>query len=116
MRAPDGLLVDHRNRKGLDNRIANLRMATHSENCYNRRKPGNTTSRYKGVYCEKRRGRVRWRANIKFQDKRIFLGYYDSQLEAARAYDEAAKKYHGEFAQLNFEESADSVQRVADSS
>jgi hypothetical protein len=104
MNAPDGLLVDHRNREGLDNRIANLRMATHSENCCNRRKRGNSTSRYKGVYCEKRRGQVRWRANIKFNDKRIFLGYYDSQIEAARAYDEAARKYHGEFALLNFSE------------
>jgi hypothetical protein len=102
MNAPDGLLVDHRNRKSLDNRIANLRMATHSENSCNRTKMGNSTSQYKGVYCEKRRGREQWRANIRFKGKRIFLGYFDNQIDAAKAYDEAAKKYHGAFANLNF--------------
>ncbi|MGA2092115.1 MAG: HNH endonuclease [Sedimentisphaerales bacterium] len=107
MNAPDGLLVDHKNRKGLDNRIANLRLATHSENCCNREKMRHSTSQYKGVYCEKRRGREQWRANIRFNGKRIFLGYFNNEIDAAKAYDAAAKKYHRIFARLNFPEDAD---------
>ena len=83
--APVGLLVDHRNTNGLDNRRANLRPATHSENCCNRTKTEHSTSLYKGVCSEKRHGRVHWRANIRIKGKGIFLGYYDSQIDAARA-------------------------------
>jgi hypothetical protein len=100
MNAPEGLLVDHINSDTLDNRRANLRLATHSQNSCNRPKKSNTSSRFIGVSFLK--SRKRWRAAIRHHGKRIFLGYFDSEIEAGKAYDEAAKKYHGEFARLNF--------------
>jgi hypothetical protein len=100
MNAPADLLVDHRNCDSLDNRKANLRFASHTENGQNRRKRKNATSRFLGVWWDKSKGL--WESRIVYNKKRIFLGYFDSEIEAAKAYDEAAKKYFGEFARLNF--------------
>jgi hypothetical protein len=101
MNAPAGLLVDHRNDDGLDNRRANLRLATNSQNiCNSRRNKANCYSQFKGVTFDRRRGV--WYAKIKINGKSIFLGSFDNELNAARAYDAAAKKYHKEFARLNF--------------
>ncbi len=47
--------------------------------------------------------RKRWKAKIQVNGKNRFIGYFDDEIEAAKAYDEAAKKYYGEFAVLNFE-------------
>ena len=102
MNPPPDLLVDHRNCDSLDNRRANLRIATHEENMRNRRKRKNTSSRYIGVHFDKRSGR--WAAHIRYKGKKIWLGYFDSEIEAARAYDMAAKRYHIDFARLNFSE------------
>jgi len=100
MNAPDGVLVDHRNGDSLDNRRDNLRPATRTQNAYNARKRKNTSSRFIGIHRDKRTGR--WKAQIRAQGKDIWLGRFDSEIDAARAYDAAAKKYHGEFARLNF--------------
>jgi len=102
LNAPAGLLVDHINHNGLDNRKANLRLATRTQNSWNRRKPKipNCTSRFKGVGWHK--GNKKWSTKICFNGKRKTIGYFADEIEAAKAYDKAAKKYHKEFALLNF--------------
>ena len=99
---PAGFCVDHINHNGLDNRKANLRSATHSQNCCNRRKTSaRTWSRYKGVSW--RIHDKRWTAAIKINGQTRFLGRFRDEVAAAKAYDAAARKYHGQFAALNFE-------------
>jgi len=100
MKPTDDRFVDHKNCNSLDNRRANLRFATRAENMQNRRKKKNTTSRFVGVHLYKPSNR--WVCRITYQGKRIVLGRFDSEIAAAKAYDEAAKKYFGEFARLNF--------------
>lgn len=89
------VIVDHINGDGLDCRKANLRLATPTQNARNVRVRG----RYRGVSWDKCRGK--WRARIQVDGKTLFLGYFDTAEEAAKAYDEAALKHHGEFASLN---------------
>ena len=93
-------LVDHKNRRGLDNRRCNLRQATHSQNTSNSGPRRNGTSGFKGVS----RWGDRWQAGIKIDGRRRGLGHFFSKEEAARAYDAAAKTLFGEFAYLNFPE------------
>ena len=103
MNAPKHLFVDHINRNSLDNRRANLRLATHAQNCQNRTPSTRTgkTSKYKGVYWL--RDRNKWRSCIRANNKYILLGQFNSEVEAAKAYDAAARKYHGSFASPNFQ-------------
>jgi hypothetical protein len=101
IKVPAGMVIDHINHDGMDNRGANLRAASYSQNLYHRKKrSGATHSKYKGIYWRPKNRK--WQAQITFERKRISLGYFRSEIEAAKAYDEAAKKYHGEFASLNF--------------
>lgn len=93
---PDGLLVDHANGDPLDNRRANLRLATPAENAQNRKLHANNTSGYKGV-C---RIGDRWQARISAYGRRIHLGYHDTPEDAYNAYCEAARAYHGRFTRL----------------
>ena len=98
---PQGMVIDHINHDGMDNRKANLRPATHSQNmCHVRKRPGTKHSKYKGIYWKKRNRK--WMAMIGFQKKRIHLGYFRSEIDAAKAYDQAARRYHKDFASLNF--------------
>ena len=101
---PEGMVIDHINHDGMDNRGANLRAATRSQNMCHRKKRSRTTqSKYKGIHWKKRNRK--WQAMITVESKRIYLGYFRSEIEAAKAYDRAARKYHGEFASPNFPES-----------
>jgi hypothetical protein len=101
MNPPPGLFVDHENHNGLDNRKANLQIATPAQNSRNRLKGRKkTSSRYKGVYLAKET--KKWRAAIYHNNECIHLGYFENEEDAAKAYDKAARLYHGEFASLNF--------------
>jgi len=97
---PAGVKVDHRDHNTFNNQKFNLRPATASSNGANRGKPwGNYTSKFKGVSWFPRD--ARWHAQIRVKGKGIHLGYLDDEIEAARVYNAAAKKYFGEFASLN---------------
>jgi hypothetical protein len=99
--APPGLLVDHTNTDSLDNRRSNLRLATPSQNsCNSRRDKSKTLSRFRGVSFSKRK--QKWFAAIRANGRKLWLGYFDSELSAAKAYDRAAIQYHADFARLNF--------------
>ena len=99
---PTPLVLDHINRNGLDNRKANLRTATVSQNTINRTKSKRKThSKYKGLTWHKQKSQ--WFARITVNRRVIPIGYFDNETDAAHAYDTAAKKYHGQFAVLNFE-------------
>jgi hypothetical protein len=101
MKPPPGLLVDHKNSDSLDNRRANLRLATRSQNVQNSQKRNvKATSRFIGVHLEKKSGR--WAVKIVYEGKKVWLGRFKDEVEAAKAHDRAAIKYHGEFAKLNF--------------
>jgi hypothetical protein len=97
--APDGVLVDHINGNPLDNRRENLRLCSRSENSRNQRKLRETASKYKGVSPNRISGR--FRAFIWLNNKQIYLGTYMTEIEAALAYNEAARRLHGEFASPN---------------
>lgn len=99
LRAPDDMDVDHINGNRLDNRKCNLRLATRRQNQWNKRKRKHCSSEFKGV-CWHNQNKC-WRARIKFYGKEIALGCFSSEIEAAKAYNEAAKKYFGDFALLN---------------
>jgi len=95
-----GMEGDHKNGNGLDNRRQNIRPATRSQNCMNRK--GWSKHGYKGVY--KVSTNNRYGARIQVDGRMLALGCYDSAEGAALAYDKAAAAYHRDFAQLNFPE------------
>ena len=101
MRPGSKEVVDHIDRDGLNNTRANLRIATHAQNHRNAPANVNNSSGFKGVH--KRKNSIKWIAQIRdTSGRRVYLGDYFTPEDAARAYDAAAVKYHGEFAQLNF--------------
>lgn len=92
--------VDHRNGDGLDNRKENLRPCTHLQNVKNLKiSRKNNRSGFKGVSFDSEN--QKWQAHIQSDNKNMRLGRFSTKEEAAGAYNEAAKKYHREFASLN---------------
>jgi hypothetical protein len=93
---PGHKMIDHINGNGLDNRIANLRLASPAENGWNR--PGRSagSSQLKGVHWYERK--QKWRATIGWYGTEKYLGYFDTEQEAHEAYRRAAARLHGEFA------------------
>jgi len=99
MNAPDDMFVDHINGYRNDNRRKNLRLCTHLENNRNSFVRFTNNSGYKGVAFHRQSGL--YHASININGKQISLQYYKTAQEAAKAYNEAAQKYFGEFAKLN---------------
>lgn len=88
MGATVGQEVDHRNRNGLDNRRANLRLCTHAENSRNRA----------GINVSFDKRKKKWKAQIGIGMKQRWIGYFETKAEASKAYKQAVIKYHGTFA------------------
>lgn len=91
--------IDHKNNDGLDCQKRNLREATCSQNQWNRGKLCTNTSGFKGVHQDKS---GKWVSGIVYSGHGKYLGIFESPIEAAKAYDRAARKFHGEFAKTNF--------------
>lgn len=98
---PPGMVVDHINRDGLDNRRKNLRLASLNQNFFNAPLRKNKASRFRGVGWFKKNSK--WISQIKIDGKRFVIGYFDDEVEAARAWDQKALETRGEFALTNFQ-------------
>lgn len=92
-------MVDHRNTLRIDNRKQNLRPCVRRQNGANRGPSKNGTSGFKGVTFNKKG--QRWAAQLGDLGRRYHLGFYDTPVEAALAYNAAALQHFGEFAKLN---------------
>ncbi len=97
-------LVDHINGDGLDNRRVNIRLCTKADNQRNQRRNSKNTTGYKGVSFDKARGK--YSASIGVHGEQISLGRFSTAEEASQAYEDAVRRYHGEFA---YSQSAGSV-------
>lgn len=100
MKTPGGMETDHINGDGLDNRHANLRECSKSQNQMNAGARADNTSGYRGVSWSRSLGK--WRVTIMVESNKKHIGYFEDKEEAARAYDKTAKKFFGDFAKTNF--------------
>jgi len=96
---PEDLFIDHIDGNRLNNHIDNLRLASSQENQYNKFRQSNGTSKYKGVWFDSVKDK--WKASIRLKEKRLYIGQFDTELEAAIAYDKIAIELQGRFAKLN---------------
>lgn len=103
MSPPDNMQIDHIDHNVLDNRRINLRICTNSENSQNRFTKTHT-SKYKGVHY--RKTNQKYCAQIQRHQRQLYIGCFEIELEAAKAYDKKAVELYGEFALTNFPEGA----------
>jgi len=99
IKAKQGEIVDHINGNKLDNRKCNLRICTKSQNCQNRKISKFNKSGFNGVSWSIKN--KKWVAQIACNNKKMHIGFFNDAIEAAKAFNQAAVKYHGEFAHLN---------------
>jgi len=99
MNTAPGMHTDHVNGNKLDNRRCNLRICTSSQNLMNARPYAGSSSKYKGVYLNKKA--KKWRAYITLNKVRKHIGTFNCEKEAAAAYNREAIKLFGEFARIN---------------
>lgn len=92
-------LIDHKDRNPLNNQKNNLRFCSNIENCWNQSLRSDNKSGFRGVCFDKSCGK--WAVTITINKKQKWLGYFSNIKEAAKAYNKNAKKYFGEFANLN---------------
>jgi len=90
--------IDHINGNTSDNKLCNLRECSRQENIFNRKSTKGSSSKYKGVSLKNNK----WIVQIQINKINKYIGSFSNKVEAALAYDTAAKKYHKEFAYLNF--------------
>lgn len=95
------ILCDHIDGDGLNNQKSNLRIANRTQNARNRSANKNSSSKYIGVSAHTQHGKTKWCARIQKGEKQKYLGIFETQQEAAIAYDNAAKILYGEFAKIN---------------
>lgn len=105
---PRGMVVDHIDGDTYNNQRKNLRHCTHSQNLMNRKKTSREArkspqSRFKGVSAS----RAKWEGRISIEGQRVRIGRFETEIEAAMAYNQAALKYYGEFARLNIVDHAE---------
>ena len=98
METPSGFETDHENGNKLDNQRSNLRIVTKSQNQWNRKKQVGS-SKHKGVYWNKKN--QRWHVQLQMNGKKIWLGYYATEEEAAAAYQKGVMKFFGRFGRLS---------------
>jgi len=98
---PKNMEIDHIDGNGLNNIKKNLRICTTSLNQANSKKRKNTSSTYKGVSWHKIL--KKWQTRIRLNGKEIHAGYFQNEIDAAKAYDLTASNFFGDFAKLNFE-------------
>jgi len=101
MNPPEGMGVDHKNGNQLDFRRCNLRICSQWDNSKNMSKHADGKSKYKGLTQTKN---GKWFARINYRYEHISIGLFESEEEAAKAYDKKAKEIYGEYAKLNFPE------------
>jgi hypothetical protein len=100
-----GLTTDHINGNKLDNQKENLRFISNTNNIRRRGKQKNSTTGYKGVYFYKSKNlkptTIRYWSGIRVNKKLVFIGYFSDKIEAVTAYNNASKKYHGDYGYQN---------------
>jgi hypothetical protein len=105
MNPPDGMVIDHVNGNGINNRKCNLRTCTQLQNSHNSRPRKNGRSRFIGVVPYK----GKWLARVTYRRRRHHVGTFDDEVDAAKARDRKAIELFGEFARLNFPERRDDL-------